>query len=219
MAVRVPPGLASFTIALAIAALFLLPASALAQPIPTPTGGDPTATALPNEFVNLTDTAANWTSDFSSVTWPAGPFSAIQVVLTLTNFGDPWDRAEWVDLNNVTLLDVTTLENGSDNNRVQSEAVNITEYEDLFTGPGYVWWAAMPNWISPCDTKAPGCWTGVLSFQFTAGPLPVGLPTIEPVLPFATLTTTAPWVNGTLRVAGSVQPGRGGPFPRGTRNR
>ncbi len=72
------------------------------------------------EYVNLTDTAANWTTDFAGVAWPTGPFASVQLELTLTNYGDPWDRADWVALDNVTLLDVTTLENGSDNNHVQS---------------------------------------------------------------------------------------------------
>ena len=164
-----------------------------------------TAEAAPAglEYVNLTDTAANWTTDFAGVVWPTGPFASVQLELTLTNYGDPWDRADWVALDNVTLLDVTTLENGSDNNHVQSVSVNITEYETLFAQPGHVWWQAMPNWISPCDTLRIGCWSGVLSFQFAAGPAPPGLPEIVPVLPFATLTTTGPWINGTLRVAGT----------------
>jgi hypothetical protein len=157
----------------------------------------------PTEYVNLTNNASSWTQNFVGIAWPVGPFSHIQVQIALTNFGDPWDRADWIYLNDVTLLDVTTLENGSDNNHVQSFTVNITDYESLFAGPGYLWWEAMPSWISPCDTEPQGCWTGVLSFQFTPGPAPPALPSIVPVLSFATVDTISPWVNGTLRVPGS----------------
>jgi PKD repeat protein len=196
---RSTAGLATLVLAL----ILVLPATPVVPPGRTvdQVGGAPVAGTT--QWVNLSNVASNWTSDFAGVAWPTGPFSEIVVQLTLTNYGDPWDRADWIDLNNVTLLDVTTLENGSDNNHVQSLEVNITEYESLFASPGYVWWQAMPNWISPCDAGTLGCWTGILSFGFTFGSAPPGLPTIVPVLPFATLTTTSPWVNGTLRVPGS----------------
>jgi hypothetical protein len=177
--------------------------------VPPPGDGaflaNPTPLVRPaaTEYVNLTDLSSNWASDFYSVVWPVGPFSAIRVEMTLLNFGDPWDRADWVDMDNVTLMDVTTLENSSGNNAKQVYSANVTEYEHLFDGPGHVWWQAMPDWIAACDAGTPGCWSGVLSFQFVPGPAPPGLPEVVPVLPFTTLTSTASAVNGTLRVNGS----------------
>jgi len=191
--------------------LFLAAVLLMSAPLgPVPSGRHPSslsirpvdATSAP-EFVNLTDTASNWTSDFYSIPWPSGPFSAIHLEMTLTNFGDPWDRADWVALDNVTLMDVTTLENSSGNNVVQSYLVNVTEYESLFASRGHVWWQAMPNWISPCSTSIPGCWSAVLSFQFVPGAAPPGLPEVVPVFPFATLTSTAPAIHGTLKASGS----------------
>ncbi|MFI5417293.1 MAG: peptide-N4-asparagine amidase [Candidatus Lutacidiplasmatales archaeon] len=185
---------------------------------PPPSGETHQVGVVPSEYVNLSDLASNWTSDFESVAWPTGTFSAIELELTLTNYGDPWDRAEWVDLNNVTLMDVTTLENSSNNNRVQSFSANLTEYESLFAAPGHIWWAAMPNWISPCDAKSTGCWSAVLSFHFERGPTPPGLPSVVPILPFATLSRAAPAVNGTLRVPGSFSRAEAVVFQEGQSN-
>lgn len=170
------------------------------------------------EYVNLTDNASNWTSDFYDVTWPSGTYSAVELTVLLANYGDPWDRADWIDLNNVTLVDLTTLENSSGNNPVQRYSSNVTEYEALFAGPGHVWWQAMPNWIAGCDTTARGCWSGVLSFAFLPGSAPPGLPKVVPVLPFDTLTTSAPSVNGTLRVSGTFAHAEAVVFQEGQSN-
>jgi hypothetical protein len=197
---------AGLAVTLCLAGLLLLPGGPLsghAGPGIVSTAHGSAAAPAAQEYTNLSDTASAWKSDFYSVGWPVGPFSAIHLEMTLTNFGDPWDRADWVALNNVTLMDLTTLETSSGNNPVQSFSVNVTQYEALFAGPGHVWWQAMPNWISPCSSISPGCWSGVLSFQFTPGPAPPGLPMVVPVLPFATLTGAASSVNGTLHVAGS----------------
>ncbi|MCI4330941.1 MAG: PKD domain-containing protein [Thermoplasmata archaeon] len=201
-----PRPIATLTATLSLAALLLLPAgpwTPVASAQIGSTAPEVRALAGLDRYVNLSDTASNWTSDFYSVVWPTGPFSAIRLEIILTNFGDPWDRVDWVALNNVTLMDVTTLENTSGNNPVQRFSVNVTEYESLFAGAGHVWWQAMPNWIAACSALAPGCWSGVLSFRFTAGPPPPGLPAVVPVVPFATLTSSSPSVNGTLHVRGT----------------
>ncbi|MHB8511763.1 MAG: peptide-N4-asparagine amidase [Actinomycetota bacterium] len=115
----------------------------------------------------------------STVTIPQGSWSSVTVNFSDVPVCDPWDRLFTVDVDGVEILRGTTPRTAF------SVHADVTQFSQLLAGT-HTYTAHLENYweqqYSDCGNSASGQWHQVtVSFDFTNGAAPAGLPSAFPV--------------------------------------